>query len=119
MNKLTFSFVTLALAAASAASYDVKITSPVSYGDKKLNTGQYTVEVSGDKAYLSANNFDAVDKVGGQLFAAFKANSTGASGGLFEKAYHWFFTGPGHSLHCGVCVSSVSHPALSSTVSWK
>jgi len=50
MNKLTFSFVTLALAAASAASYDVKITSPVSYGVKKLNTGQYNVEVSGDKA---------------------------------------------------------------------
>jgi transposase len=47
-------------------------------------------EVSADKAYTSYDNFDAVGKVGGQLFAAFKENTTAAKGGLFEKAFHWF-----------------------------
>lgn len=47
-------------------------------------------EVSADKAYASVDNFGAVDGVGGTLYAAFKANATGAAGGLFEKAFHLF-----------------------------
>lgn len=47
-------------------------------------------EVSADKAYLSVENFEAVAECGGQAFIAFKGNSTGAAGGLFEKAFHYF-----------------------------
>ncbi len=47
-------------------------------------------EVTADKAYPSVANFDAVDAVGGTLYAAFKSNTTGAVGGLFGKAYHYF-----------------------------
>lgn len=47
-------------------------------------------EVSADKAYPSYENFDAVEKMGAQLFAMFKANTTGAGGGAFGKAFHWF-----------------------------
>lgn len=47
-------------------------------------------EVSADKAYLSVENFEEVAKCGGQAFIAFKSNSTGAIGGAFEKAFHYF-----------------------------
>lgn len=47
-------------------------------------------EVAGDKAYAGNPNFEAVDKVGGTLYAAFRNNTTGAVGGLFEKAFHYF-----------------------------
>lgn len=47
-------------------------------------------EVSGDKAYASNENFEAVADVGGTAFIAFKANTTGAVGGLFEKMFHFF-----------------------------
>jgi transposase len=47
-------------------------------------------EVSADKAYAALENFDAVDAVGGTLYTPFKRNATGAVGGLFEKAFHFF-----------------------------
>lgn len=47
-------------------------------------------EVSADKAYLSVENFEEVAGCGGQAFIAFKTNSTGAIGGAFEKAFHFF-----------------------------
>jgi len=47
-------------------------------------------EVSADKAYASLENFEAVAGFGGQGYLAFKANATGAVGGLFEKAFHYF-----------------------------
>jgi transposase len=47
-------------------------------------------EVSADKAYASLENFEAVAAAGGQGYIAFKANTTGAKGGLFEKAFHYF-----------------------------
>jgi len=47
-------------------------------------------EVSADKAYASLENFEAVAECGGQAFIAFKANTTGGVGGLFEKAFHFF-----------------------------
>jgi hypothetical protein len=47
-------------------------------------------EVSADKAYLSVENFETVAECGGQAFIAFKSNSTGGVGGMFEKAFHFF-----------------------------
>jgi transposase len=47
-------------------------------------------EVSADKAYASLENFEYVAGVGGEAFIAFKSNTTGAVGGHFEKAFHYF-----------------------------
>ena len=47
-------------------------------------------EVSADKAYLSVENVEAVFGVGGTPYIAFKSNSTGGAGGLFEKMYHYY-----------------------------
>jgi hypothetical protein len=47
-------------------------------------------EVSGDGAYAGGENYDAVAKLGGQLFTTFRADATGGVGGLFGKAFHWF-----------------------------
>jgi hypothetical protein len=47
-------------------------------------------EVSGDKAYASNENFEAVVDAGGMGFMAFKSNATGGVGGLFEKMFHFF-----------------------------
>lgn len=47
-------------------------------------------EVSADKAYASLENFEEVAGCGGQAFIAFKVNTTGAVGGHFEKAFHYF-----------------------------
>lgn len=47
-------------------------------------------EVSADKAYTSLENFEAVAECGGTGYLAFKANSTGGKGGLFEKMFHLF-----------------------------
>jgi len=45
-------------------------------------------EVSADKAYLSAENMETVFGLGGTPYIAFKENSTGGKGGLFEKMFH-------------------------------
>lgn len=47
-------------------------------------------EMSADKAYTATANFEAVAAHGGTLYAAFKNNTTGAVGGVFEKMYHLF-----------------------------
>jgi transposase len=47
-------------------------------------------QVTADKAYASQVNFNAVDSVGGTLYAAFKGSATGSIGGLFAKMYHYF-----------------------------
>jgi hypothetical protein len=47
-------------------------------------------EVSADKAYASLENFEEIAACGGQAFIAFKCNTTGGVGGLFEKAFHYF-----------------------------
>jgi transposase len=47
-------------------------------------------EVSADAAYGSLENFEEVAGMGGTLFAAFKSNTTGGVGGMFEKAFHFF-----------------------------
>ncbi len=47
-------------------------------------------EVSADKAYASLENFEAVAECGGTGFMAFKSNTTGGVGGLFQKMFHYF-----------------------------
>ncbi len=47
-------------------------------------------EVSADAAYGSLENFEMVANMGGTLFAAFKSNTTGAVGGMFEKMFHYY-----------------------------
>ena len=47
-------------------------------------------EVSADKAYASLENFEAVAACGGTGFLAFKSNTTGSVGGLFQKMFHYF-----------------------------
>jgi len=55
------------------------------------HAGQFPVrQVTADKAYPSAANFAAVDAIGATLYAPFKNNTTGAVGGLYEKAFHYF-----------------------------
>jgi transposase len=47
-------------------------------------------EASGDKAYLSVENVEAIAAMGGQAFIAPKSNTTGGAGGLFEKMFHYY-----------------------------
>ena len=47
-------------------------------------------EVSADKAYASLENFEEVAACGGTGFIAFKANTTGAVGGMFQKMFAYF-----------------------------
>lgn len=47
-------------------------------------------QVTADKAYTSTENFQAVEDVGGTLYAAFKRSTTGAIGGIYQKMYHQF-----------------------------
>ncbi len=56
------------------------------------NGGFQVKEVSADKAYLSRDNFEAVNAVGGQAYIPFKSNSTGKSDGsyLWRKAFFYF-----------------------------
>ncbi len=47
-------------------------------------------EMSGDKAYSSLENIEAVDKLGGFPALAFKANASGAIGGAFERLFFYY-----------------------------
>jgi hypothetical protein len=47
-------------------------------------------EVSADNAYASNENFEAVVDAGGTGYIAFKSNTTGAIGGLFEKMFRYY-----------------------------
>jgi transposase len=57
----------------------------------KATAERFTIrEVSGDKAYLSAENVETVAHYGGQAFIAPKVNTTGGVGGLFEKMFRYY-----------------------------
>ncbi len=57
----------------------------------KTTAENFTVnEFSADKAYASNENFQAVENAGGTAYIAFKSNTTGSVGGLFEKMFHYF-----------------------------
>jgi transposase len=47
-------------------------------------------EVSADKQYSSNANFEAIAKHGATGFIPFRNWTTGAVGGLFQKAFHYF-----------------------------
>ena len=47
-------------------------------------------ELSADKAYVSIENFKAIDAAGATPYIPFKDRHSGASGGLLQKAYHYF-----------------------------
>lgn len=57
-------------------------------------------EVSGDKAYASVNNIEAIAALNATPYVAFRAGITGAAGGVFRKAFHVF------SLHREVFLQS-------------
>ena len=57
----------------------------------KTTAENFTIkEMSGDKAYLSVENVEAVFATGGIPFIAPKTSTTGAAGGLFEKMFHYY-----------------------------
>jgi transposase len=47
-------------------------------------------EVSADKGYSGRSSYDAIAKIGAMPYIAFKSNTTGGVGGLFEKMWHYF-----------------------------
>jgi transposase len=47
-------------------------------------------EVSGDKAYGSLSNYDAIEAQGAMPYIPFKSIHTGKGGGLWAKMYHYF-----------------------------
>lgn len=48
-------------------------------------------ELSGDKAYLSKDNFELVDSLGGTFYVPFKSNSKASGNGMiWKKMYHYF-----------------------------
>jgi transposase len=57
---------------------------------KETRQGFEIAEVSADKAYVSVENFEEVAAGGGRAYIAFKENTTGAAGGQFERAFHYF-----------------------------
>jgi transposase len=57
----------------------------------KQTAENFTIkEMSGDKAYLSVENVEAIFATGGIPFIAPRLNTTGAAGGLFEKMFHYY-----------------------------
>ena len=57
---------------------------------KETREGFTIGEVSADKAYASLENFEEVAGMGATAFIAFKSNTTGGVGGMFEKMFHYF-----------------------------
>lgn len=47
-------------------------------------------EVSADKAYSTRGCHDAIARTGATPYIAFKSNTTGGVGGLFEKMFHFY-----------------------------
>jgi transposase len=57
----------------------------------KTTRRNFTIkELSADAAYSSQANMEAVVEAGGTPYIAFKENTTGAIGGLFEKMFHFY-----------------------------
>src|SRR4029077_10704276 len=57
---------------------------------KATATGFKIGEVSADKAYVGTDNFEAALSVGATPYIAFKCNTTGNTGGLWQKMFHKF-----------------------------
>ncbi len=57
----------------------------------KATAANFTVkEVSGDKAYLSAENLELVDALGGTAFIPFKVNNVVGKTPLWDRMFHYF-----------------------------
>jgi transposase len=57
----------------------------------KSTAQRFTVkEVSADKGYSGREAHDAIAAIGAVPYIAFKSNTTGGVGGLFQKMYHYF-----------------------------
>lgn len=56
-------------------------------------------QMSGDKAYASAENFQAVEDAGGTGYLAFKTSATGGVGGVYERMFHLFSLNKEDYLH--------------------
>ena len=73
-KKLLVAFATLALAAASAKTYDVTLFQPAVLNGKDLKAGDYRVEVDGSKVVLrngkQATEADVKVETGDQKFSA-------------------------------------------------
>jgi transposase len=66
----------------------------------KTTAKNFTIrQVTGDKAYASAENFEVVEECGGMPYIAFKASATGAVGGVYERMYHLFCLNKEDYLH--------------------
>jgi transposase len=64
---------------------------PILPGLVKTTAEHFAIrEVSADKGYSSVENTEAVFQAGGTPFIAFKSSASGASGGLWERMYHFF-----------------------------
>lgn len=65
--------------------------SPVMPSLLKTTAEHFTVkEVPADKGYSSVENVTAIIESGATAYIAFKGNTTGAAGGLWEKAFHYY-----------------------------
>jgi hypothetical protein len=58
--------------------------------ERTVAGGFHIDEAYADKAYLSAENVEAVFMEGGTPFIMPKVNTTGGIGGLFERMFHYF-----------------------------
>jgi transposase len=47
-------------------------------------------QMTGDKAYTGSENFQTAEDLGGTLYAPFKVNTSGTTGGIFQRMYHQF-----------------------------
>jgi transposase len=57
----------------------------------KATAAHFTVqELSGDKAYLSSDNLELVESVGGTAFIPFKVNSVLGKTPLWDRLFHYF-----------------------------
>jgi hypothetical protein len=78
------------VAAALIRAKNANDSPPLPHPTKETAKGFTVQDMSADAAYSSLENFEVVDAVGGQLYAAFQTNVRGAAGGLLERAYLMF-----------------------------
>jgi transposase len=86
-----------------AAGTKTHIVTAVSIYDKNTNDSpimpellaktaeNFTIrQASADKQYASEKNFQAIASYGAEAYIKFRVGTTGSSGGLFQKAFHYF-----------------------------
>lgn len=66
---------------------------------KKTSENFVIRQVSGDKNYTNTESFQVVEDCGGTAYLAFKVNTTGGIGGIYERMYHLFCLNKEDYLH--------------------